>query len=236
MNLASDAKTRHESEVASRFDLLHARFKRDVEADDPRLAAILSSLGDLSGQRVLDLGCGKGRFAASLRSAGALVVGLDLSAAMLSEAHGLARVRASARRLPFGDRSFDAVVAVEAFEHFASIDDVVTEIARVLRPGGRLAVIDKNLLSLNARRPWLPNLAVKRLEERRGLWMYPAGGPVRERWFRPGSLKRRLARQFKDVRVEYLLSRSERERPLFRALPPARLMTLWTASAPGGRA
>ncbi len=45
--------------------------------------------------------------------------------------------------------------------------------------------------ALDARRPWLPSLVVKRIDERRGLWMYPAGGPVRERWFRPEALKRR---------------------------------------------
>ena len=71
------------------------------------------------GRRVLDLGCGKGRFATRLAESGAEVVGIDLSAAMLAEAKGLARVRGSARRLPFASATFDAVVAVEVFEHLA---------------------------------------------------------------------------------------------------------------------
>jgi 2-polyprenyl-6-hydroxyphenyl methylase/3-demethylubiquinone-9 3-methyltransferase len=103
----------------------------------------------------------------------------------------------------------------------------------VLRPGGLLAVVDKNAGSWNARRPWLPNLAVKWLDERRGLWMYPAGGPVREHWFWPRAFRRRIEQFFTDARVEHILSAEERASALFRHVPPARLMTLWTARVPG---
>jgi ubiquinone/menaquinone biosynthesis C-methylase UbiE len=232
--LTGDAVRAHESEVGARFDLLHARFKREVGAGDARLRALRSCLQPLEGRRVLDLGCGKGRFAARLEEEGARVVGIDLSAAMLAEGGGLDRVRASARRLPFADRAFDAVVAVEVFEHLAAIDRVLGEVRRVLRPGGVLAVVDKNAGSWNTRRPWLPNLALKWLDQRRGRWMYPHRGPVRERWFWPGAFAARLARSFEDVRVEHLLSPDEAGVALFLQLPGARLLTLWTARAPGG--
>jgi 2-polyprenyl-6-hydroxyphenyl methylase/3-demethylubiquinone-9 3-methyltransferase len=189
----------------------------------------------LRGRRVLDLGCGKGRFARRLAEAGAIVVGIDLSAAMLAEADaaGFGRVRGSARRLPFGVAAFDAVVAVEVFEHLAAIDAVLGEVRRVLRPGGIVAIVDKNAGALSAERPWLPSALVKRIDERRGLWMYPAGGPVRERWFWPRRLQRRLGRWFEEVRVTHLLSPREAERRLFRWVPRARLLTLWTARAAG---
>ncbi len=118
-------------------------------------AAVVDRLRPLAGKRVLDLGCGKGRFARALAERGASVVGLDLSAAMLDQATGIGRVRGSARRLPFGPASFDAVMAVEVFEHLArrSLDLVCGEIHRVLRPGGRLVIVDKNACSWNARRP-----------------------------------------------------------------------------------
>lgn len=224
----------HEAEVGRRFDSLQARFKREVSGDDVRLRAICASLEPLRGRRVLDLGCGKGRFARRLAEGGAEVVGIDLSAAMLAEAEdGFGRVRGSARRLPFAAATFDAVIAVEVFEHLAAIDAVLNEVRRVLRPGGIVAIVDKNAGALNADRPWLPSALVKRIDERRGLWMYPAGGPVRERWFWPGRFQRRLGRGFEEVRVAHLLSPREADRRLFRWVPQARLLTLWTARAAG---
>ena len=223
----------HDAEVAARFDSARDRFKPSVADDDYRLRAVLAALGPIEGRRVLDLGCGKGRFAAHLARAGAVVIGVDLSAAMLAEAREIDRARASSRRLPFADASFDAVVAIEVLEHVGPVAATLAEARRVLRAGGTLAIVDKNALSLNARRAWLPSLAVKWIDERRGLWMYPAGGPVRERWFRPGALARTLRRDFESVRVDYLLRPEEGRRLVFRAWPPARLMTLWSARVPG---
>ena len=225
----------HETYVGDRFDLLEARFKTEVGADDYRLRALVRQLEPLAGRRVLDLGCGKGRFASQLKAAGAVVVGMDLSAMMLAGAVGTVdRVRASARRLPFAAGAFDAVIAVEVFEHLAAIDEVLAEVAAVLKPGGVLAVIDKNAASWNRRRPWLPNLVVKRIDEIRGRWMYPARGPVRERWFWPGAFCRTLAPRFSEVRVEFLLAPDESESKLFARVPITRRMALWTARVPGG--
>jgi SAM-dependent methyltransferase len=228
----------HEAVVGSRFDALHQRFKRELAPDDPRLLGIVANLRPLAGRRVLDLGCGKGRFARALGELGAQVTGLDLSAAMLGEAIDLDRVRASARRLPFGPASFDRVVAVEVFEHLAprSVDQVCDEVRRVLRPGGTFVIVDKNVCSWNAQRPWLPNVAVKWIDERRGLWMYSPREDVRERWFRPGELSRRLERWFSDVRVVHLLSPAEQGRFPFQYVAGTRLFALWAARAPGGSA
>ena len=249
---------RHEAEVAAPFDQLEDRFKSAVADDDVRLRALRASLnrvhtahpsGDLVGGahptrylgplrslRVLDLGCGKGRFAAALAADGAEVIGLDRSAAMLASARGLDRVLASARRLPFASASIDGVVAVEVFEHLPvrAIGEVLREVRRVLRPGGIVAIVDKNAGSWNAQRRWLPNVLVKWIDEERGRWMYPSGGPVRERWFWPHAFAARLRRAFAEVRVEYLLSPSEADCWLFRLVPSARVMTLWSARVPGG--
>ncbi|QEH37676.1 Demethylrebeccamycin-D-glucose O-methyltransferase [Aquisphaera giovannonii] len=230
-------KNLHEAEVASRFDAQRRRFKSAVADDDYRLLGLLDAVGPVRGLTILDLGCGKGRFARALRRRGAAVIGVDIAAAMLAEATGVPRARASSRRLPFRDASFDAVIAVEAVEHMdpAGCEATLREARRVLRPGGRLAIVDKNVAALSARRPWLPSVAEKRIDELRGRWMYPAWGPVRERWFWPSRLRRALERRFERVDVRRLLSPAERERWLFRRLPAARLMTLWVAEAPGGR-
>jgi 2-polyprenyl-6-hydroxyphenyl methylase/3-demethylubiquinone-9 3-methyltransferase len=229
-----------ETIVADRFDALHARFKAEVADEDPRVRGILEGLGPLTGRRILDLGCGKGRFARVLAARGARVVGLDVSAAMLVAAReaGVDCVRGSARRLPFASSNFDGAIAVEVFEHMEprAIDRACDEVRRVLQPGGTFVVVDKSVYALNARRPWVPAVAVKWVDQRRGRWMYPARGPVRERWFRPIALKRRLSRWFPEVRMRHLLARDEAGRFPFSTVPATRLFVLWAARSPGGAA
>ncbi len=98
---------------------------------------------------------------------------------MLARAGVDRRVLASGLRLPLGDGTFDSVCAVEVLQHlpFGDLAGWLAEVRRVLRPGGRLVVIDRNLWALDDRRPWLPSVALKRLDEHRGRWMYRARGP-----------------------------------------------------------
>lgn len=226
----------HEAEVGRRFDALQARFRIDLRADDARLAAVVDHLGD-SPRRgpILDLGCGKGRFAARLESMGATVVGLDRSAAMLGRSIAGARVLGSARRLPFADRSFAGALAVEVFEHLAARSRLpcLRELRRVLRPGGRLVIVDKSAVALDRTRPWLPALVVKRIDEHRGRWMYPRDSPVRERWFWPGQIQR-LMREAGFVEGVGRPIRFEDERHrLFQLCPSAGRFRAWSATVPG---
>lgn len=93
--------------------------------------------------RVLDVGCGDGQIARALAAGGAEVTGIDPTERNLQVARerggGPVYVRGEAADLPFRDAEFDAVVACLVFEHIDELDSAVSEVARVLRPGGRFA-------------------------------------------------------------------------------------------------
>jgi SAM-dependent methyltransferase len=103
-------------------------------------------LGRPSGKRILELGCGAGRWSLALAERGASTVGLDVSKRQLAKARGLTRrrgrraawVRADAERLPFRARSFDVLFADWGAMTFCDPRRTLPEASRVLRPGGRL--------------------------------------------------------------------------------------------------
>ena len=117
---------------------------------DPRIyhvQLILEYFGELGTGRALDVGCGKGRFARILkeRNPDASVVGLDLAEAMLRFVPPeVVPCSASMTHLPFASESFDAAYATESLEHAVDIEEAVAEICRVVKPGGKIVIIDKN--------------------------------------------------------------------------------------------
>jgi SAM-dependent methyltransferase len=113
-------------------------------------------LGLSPGERVLDLGCGAGRHAFECLRRGARVIALDADAIELKGVASMMAamaesgeipppgaglpLRATALCLPFADESFDRVIAAEVLEHIPEDTTAMAELARVLRPGGRMAV------------------------------------------------------------------------------------------------
>jgi ubiquinone/menaquinone biosynthesis C-methylase UbiE len=114
-------------------------------AGERRIA--LEMLQIAPGDRVLDVGCGPGNFARAFADAGGEVVGLDASRTMLERAvrerpgDGVEYVRASATDLPFPAGSFDAVCCFAALYLIEDPHLAIAEIARVLAPGGRVALL-----------------------------------------------------------------------------------------------
>jgi malonyl-CoA O-methyltransferase len=136
--------------IQSSFDQAAADEEHFPSTIDPRiyhLKLIRQHLGALAGKRVLDVGCGKGRFARVFheQEPAAELWGLDISETMLSYVPEGIRTRAgSMTEMPFPDAFFDGAYATESLEHAVEIDKAVSEICRVVKPGGRIAIIDKN--------------------------------------------------------------------------------------------
>ena len=110
------------------------------------IAAALRSLAQAySAERVLEVGCGTGRWLGELRPVARHVFGLDLSPGMLRQARRrdarLAVTCGQAIRLPFPAAAFDLVFCVNAFHHFPEPRAFIAETRRLLRPGGALAIL-----------------------------------------------------------------------------------------------
>lgn len=94
---------------------------------------VFAKLGiDLSGRKVLDVGCGRGFFGDVVREFGGEYTGVDF----VVSRRGFRLVLADAARLPFPDATFDVLCCIDAFEHFPDSDAAAAEFRRVLRPDG----------------------------------------------------------------------------------------------------
>jgi SAM-dependent methyltransferase len=136
---------------------LVAKLEKRAEGRDEieARAAYLILLGVAEGDRVLDVGCGSGvvtRAIARKIGARGRVIGLDPSASFLTVAREIADQTDVAARIefregsasapPFADGSFDAAIAVTVLAHMHNGAAAVPELARVVRPGGRIGIFD----------------------------------------------------------------------------------------------
>ena len=184
-----------EAELTRRIDrwLAHMTWRPDFERwragriwqerqQDDRLRLIARYGGALPGRRILDLGSGMGGTSVALGLAGAAPLAFEYNRAYCDiirlragrYAMGLPVVNGAGEQLPFGDASFDLVIAWDVVEHVQDPARLLAELARVLRPGGRvlLTVINRfafrdphyHLPLLN----WLPRPLAEAIIERRG--------------------------------------------------------------------
>lgn len=135
-------------EIARFFDEASNDEEHFPTTIDPRIYHVKLVIEQLAGaRRVADIGCGKGRFARVVKEAepSRTVIALDLSAVMLRYVpRGIAAVAGSMTAIPLASASCDAAYATESLEHAIDIDGSITELCRIVRPGGRIVIIDKN--------------------------------------------------------------------------------------------
>ena len=127
--------------IAPRYDLLNRILTFGLDVGWRRRT--VRSLGLPAGSRVLDLACGTGDLCRVLTGAGYRAVGVDRSAGMLAAARtGSPLVRGDALGLPVPDGGVDGLVCGFALRNFLSLEPFLAECARVLRPGGRVALLE----------------------------------------------------------------------------------------------
>ncbi len=127
--------------IAPRYDLMNRLMTFGLDQAWRRGA--VASLALPEAALVLDLACGTGDLSRLALRRGCRVVGADLSAGMLA-ANGASTplVEADGSRLPFADGAFDGLVCGYALRNFTDLAATLSECARVLRSGGRLAVLE----------------------------------------------------------------------------------------------
>jgi malonyl-CoA O-methyltransferase len=166
----------------SSFNHVTYELPQTIDVGDGRFTAVRDWFRSLGGMpKVADVGCGPGRFLRELAPEfpGARLVGIDPSAALLGRIPASVEARrGDFLRIPAGDGEFDGAFAVESLEHSLLPEQAVSELCRVVRPGGRVLIIDKHVArqALSLHEPW-------------------------ERWFLPETVAAWLARYCHDVRV-----------------------------------
>ena len=142
------------------------------------------------GDRVLEIGCGIGSLVSELSRKGYDTTGIDISGEAIEygrKKYGDIHLEVqAAEALPYEDESFDAVLSFDLFEHIAGIDRHISEVSRVLRPGGHYLFQTPNKLS---------NVVYETLWTRSLQWRryHPS-------LHSPGQLRRRLARHGFETR------------------------------------
>lgn len=170
--------------------------------------ALVAGLDLPPGSSVLDLATGTGQIARALAGSGHRVVATDQSREMLGHGSFPGRVvAATAERLPFADASFDGVTFGYLLRYVDSVPGCMSEIARVLRPGGRVGMLE-------FARPRGPARLLWTAYTRFGLPV--AGAAIGSGWRRVG--------RFLGPSIEEFSTR----------FPPGRLATVWAEAGFGG--
>ncbi len=130
--------------IAPRYDLLNRLVSLGLDQGWRRMALDLVDVA--AGDLVLDLACGTGDLCEQVRIRGAEVIGLDFAREMLRGASnreiGAHLVNGDAAAMPVAEAGVDVITCGFALRNFVALEPVFSEMARVLKPGGRLAIIE----------------------------------------------------------------------------------------------
>lgn len=134
--------------IKSSFNQSIEDFSETIDLKDGRIEEIVSFFQDLNGKKIIDIGCGKGRFIKALKSLfpKAKFYGIDISEKMIKFTPSDTCVTlGSILNIPYPDEFFDFVYCVETLEHAIRLEKAIEEMSRILKPGGKMVIIDKNI-------------------------------------------------------------------------------------------
>jgi demethylmenaquinone methyltransferase/2-methoxy-6-polyprenyl-1,4-benzoquinol methylase len=138
-------------EVAGMFDDVAKHYDRtnaflSVGNDHLWRMHVVRAVAPEAGERILDIAAGTGTSSAALARTGARVVAVDFSAGMIAEGRkrhsNVEFIEANAEKLPFGDNEFDAVTISFGLRNVNDPKAALSEMYRVLKPGGRLVICE----------------------------------------------------------------------------------------------
>jgi 2-polyprenyl-3-methyl-5-hydroxy-6-metoxy-1,4-benzoquinol methylase len=195
-----------ETRATQEFDQLKARlkttwmtgdydcFSRFMEKDAERF---FERLGVTPGTRLLDVGCGAGQLALIAARAGAQATGCDISTNWLESARARAAAEGlqvtfeegDAESLPYADAQFDVVTSLIGAMFAPRPDRVASELARVCRPGGMLAMAN-----------WTPGGFVGQMFKTISKHIAPSGMPAPVLWGDEATVRHRLSEGFTDLK------------------------------------
>jgi SAM-dependent methyltransferase len=167
--------------VAEAFKFSDTVVGETLGANDRKYAAVIErEINTDKGLRILDIGCGKGKFIEyfSHKYPHWEITGIDPSFSRNGNIK-----KGSIYSSPVPDNYADMALVIEVMQHVDNLDRAMTELSRVIVPDGYLVIGDRDPFSIIG--------ALKPLMETAGLWMYPWDSPFREQW--------RSVKEWKDI-------------------------------------
>lgn len=193
-----------EEQIAQNFEANKKEFMAGVDPKDPRVVHLKKvaqfayfNAPHLNTIKVLDVGCGKGRFIRALKHKDYDIYGIDPTPSFFDHCvKTISRQNfrlGSATKLPYADETFDFVYCIEVLEHIPHYKLALAEMQRVLKKDGYLLVIEKS--------KYCPQALVKWFQEKTNTYFYPKEFPYKERWFTPTLLYTGMP-SIQGVRIE----------------------------------
>lgn len=151
------------------FNLDASNFLDHIDKNDGRYICIKEAVHTNKSLKILDVGCGKGRYLKNLviDEPQNQYFAIDISESVMSEIEGISKSFGTLTNIPFKENYFDIVYTCEALEHAIDIKSAIREMIRVTKPNGKIIIVDKNkdMLGILEIEDWEQWFDVKELSE-----------------------------------------------------------------------